>query len=602
MAGSRLQAGTGRLGRARETRLRYTSDMALVGRRREMDEVERMLALAAGGHGSVLVITGPQESGRTELAYAAAKEGARRGFEVLRTAAIRSQRGWLMWAQLLRDAGSPDDLVSRVLGEPGPLDLDTIARELTAGNWRLLVIDDIDFGGDEALRVLRLVAARAAASTTAVIVVSALPLGLGTDLPLGGLSAGELAAMVPEVPPEASHAVWLASRGLPGVAKSMAAELTARGDDLDPLVHLALRAPSQAEFLDVDTGLVRLLELAIPRAPDDGTRARLQARLAHELLGDSSAGPRRRILADEALKLARDGGEPGTLAEVLDARLHALWDPQGAEDRLAAASEILELAQAAGDDVRERHGMFWRFVAMMQLGRVGEAESALSAFERAAIASGDSQAMVMATARHAMLATFRGRFEDAAQLIAQVAEQGARSGLPDTERLVAALQGEIAFYQGPAAAPFTVDQLLALARRLPGHFMEANAAAWLMMLGQEDRRLRRKWTASFRRCWPDRGRDGSGAAAMLAFVAAETSDVFAAEQLRQMLLPYRGQLVVMGGANGCMGPVSFFLGLLASRLGLADEAVDCLEEATAFAGTRRALPGWSCAWKVPPRR
>ena len=242
---------------------------------------------------------------------------------------------------------------------------------------------------------------------------------------------------------------------------------------------------------------------------------------------------------------------------------------QGAEDRLAAASEILELAQAAGDDVRERHGMFWRFVAMMELGRVGEAESALSAFERAAIASGDSQAMVMATARHAMLATFRGRFDEAAQLIAQVAEQGARAGLPDTERLVAALHGEIAFYQGPAAAPFTVDQLLALARRLPGHFMEANAAAWLMMLGQED-----KAQAEMDRVLPavlaGSGPRWLGAAAMLAFVAAQTSDVVAAAQLREMLLPYRGQLVVMGGANSCMGPVSFFLGLLASRLGLRE--------------------------------
>ena len=396
--------------------------------------------------------------------------------------------------------------------------------------------------------------------------------------------------MVPEVPPEARHAVWLASRGLPGVAKSMATELTARGDDLDPLVQLALTAPSQAEFLDVDAGLVRLLEMAIPRAPDDRIRARLLARLAHELLGDSSAGPRRRILADEALKLARDGGEPGTLAEVLDARLHALWDPAGAEDRLAAASEILDLAQAAGDDVRERHGMFWRFVALMELGRVGEAESALAAFERAAIASGDSQAAVMATARHAMLATFRGRFDEAARLIAQVAADGARAGLPDTERLVAALHGEVAFYQGPEAAPFTVDQQLALARRLPGHFMEANAAAWLMMLGQED-----KAQSEMGRVLPTvlagSGPRWLGAAAMLAFVAAQTGDISAAAQLREVLLPYRGQLVVMGGANSCMGPVSYFLGLLATRLGLGDEAVDCLEEATAFAERAGALPG-----------
>ena len=571
-------------------RLRYTSGMAVVGRRREMAEVERLFDCAAGGQGGVLVITGPSESGRTELAAAAAREGARRGFEVLRTAAMRGQPGLLVWAQLLRDAGAPDDLVSRLLGEPGPLDLDTIACELAAGSLRLLVIDDIDYGGEAALQVLRVVAARAAASTTAVIVTSVLPPGLGTELRLGGLSEGELAAVVPEVPPEARHAVWLASRGLPGVARSLAAELAASGDDLDPLVHLALTAPSQAEFLDVDTGLVRLLEMAIPRAPDDSTRARLLARLAHELLGDSSAGPRRRALAGEALKLARDGGEPDTLAEVLDARLHALWDPAGAEDRLAAASEILDLARAAGDDARERHGMFWRFVALMELGRVGEAESALAAFERAAVASGDSQAVVMATARHAMLATFRGRFDEAARLIAQVAADGGRAGLPDTERLVAALYGEIAFYQGPAAAPFTVDQLPALARRLPGHFIEANAAAWLVMLGQED-----KAQAEMDRVLPavlaGSGPRWLGAAAMLAFVAARTGDVSAAAQLQEVLLPYRGQLVVLGGANSCLGPVSFFLGLLAGRLGLPDQAVGCLEEATAFAERAGALPG-----------
>jgi hypothetical protein len=61
-------------------------------------------------------------------------------------------------------------------------------------------------------------------------------------------------------------------------------------------VRLALTASSQADFLDVDTGLARLLELALPQAPDDSIKARLLARLAHELLGDSSAAPRRREL------------------------------------------------------------------------------------------------------------------------------------------------------------------------------------------------------------------------------------------------------------------------------------------------------------------
>ena len=352
-----------------------------------MAEVGRLLDGAADGRGGVLAITGPPGSGRTELAAAAAREGARRGFEVLRAAAVRGQPGRLAWAQLLRDAGAPDDLASRLLGDAGPLELDSVARALGIGR-RLLVIDDINHGGAAALQVLQVVAARSAATSTAVVVTSVRALGVGTELRLGGLSEEELAAVLPGLAPQTRNGVWLASGGLPGVARSLAADLAASTDQVGPLVRLALTAPSQAEFLDVDTGLVRLLELALPQAPDDATKARLLARLARELLGDASAGPRRRALTDEALKLARDSQDPRVLAEVLDAQLHALWDPAGAEDRLAAASEIIELARAAGDGTRERHGMFWRFVALMELARVAEAESALATFERAASAAG----------------------------------------------------------------------------------------------------------------------------------------------------------------------------------------------------------------------
>jgi hypothetical protein len=569
--------------------VRYISDMAVVGRRREIAEVERLLARAAGGQGGVLAITGPPGSGRSELALASAREGARRGFEVLRTAAVRGTSGPLVWAQLLGDAGAPQDLALRLLGGAGPLDLDTVARALVRGGRRLLVIDDIDHGGPEVLQVLPAVAARAAASSTAVVVTSVLPVGLGTEMRLVGLSQDELAAVLPDVEPGVRYGVWLASGGLPGVARSLATELTGSGGDLDPLVHLALTAPSQAEFLDVDTGLVRLLEMALPQAPDSTRRARLLARLARELLGDSSAGQRRRALADEGLKLARDSGEPGVLAEVLDARLHALWDPAGADDRLAAAAEIIDLARAAGDRSQERHGIFWRFVALMELGRVSEAEPALAAFEHAARAAGDGQAVVMATARHAMLASLRGRFDDAARLADEVAAEGRRVGLPDTERLVGSLHGEIAFYRGPAGAPVTVDQLRTLARRLPGHYIEATVAAWLALtgrVGDAQAEMARVLPAVLAGSGPRQ----LSATAMLAFVAAQAGDASAAAQLREALLPYRRRLVVSGGAVGCMGPVSLFLGLLATQLGLLDEAVRSLDEATSFAESTGALP------------
>jgi len=226
----------------------------------------------------------------------------------------------------------------------------------------------------------------------------------------------------------------------------------------------------------------------------------------------------------------------------------------------------------------------------MELARVAEAESALAAFHRAAAAAGDGQALVMATARQAMLATLRGRFDEAAQLIGDVAAEGRKVGLADTERLVGSLYGEIAFYRDPAAAAPYADQMRALARRLPGHFMEATIAAWLALAGRtEDAR------AEMDRVLPavlaGSGPRQLGSAALLAYVAVLAGDVSAAAPLREALLPYRGRLAVFGGANTCMGPVSFFLGLLATRLGLLEEAVSCLDEATALAEKAGALPG-----------
>ena len=580
---------------ARRQPLRYTSGMALVGRRKELAELERLLTRAASSQGGAAVITGPPGSGRTELGAAATRMAIKRGFEVIRVAALTGGPDTQIWAQILRDVGA-DELAARLVQptDAASLDSDAMARAVASTHPRLLFIDDIDHGEPSAAQVLAMVATRAAGHPLAVIATSVLSIGVGVELALEGLSEDELSAMLPDLTGPECRAVWQASRGLPGIARALAANLTRDWDDGDPLAQLALTVPSRAEFLDVDPGLVRLLEDAIPRVRAGSVKARLLARLARELLGDATASSRRRLLADEALELARQADEPAVLAEVLDARLHALWDPAGAEDRLAASSEIIDLARASGDARRERHGMFWRFVALMELGRVTEAESALAAFERAAAEAGDGTALVMATARHAMLATLRGRFNEATRLTDEVASQAQRVRLPDADRLVAALRGELAFYLGPAAAPFTVDQLLALARRIPGHFMEANAAAWLALEGRLDEaaaeldRIRPAVLAGSGPRW-------LGAAAMLAFVATRTRDTSAAAQLREALAPYQGRLAVIGGANSCVGPVSYFLGLLDLQVGFPDRAVACLTEAVTFAEQAGALPSLAMA-------
>ncbi|MGI9033501.1 MAG: ATP-binding protein [Acidimicrobiales bacterium] len=57
----------------------------LVGRDPELAAVERLLQQAEGGTGEVLVIGGPEGSGKTALADAAVERARRRAFEVVRS-------------------------------------------------------------------------------------------------------------------------------------------------------------------------------------------------------------------------------------------------------------------------------------------------------------------------------------------------------------------------------------------------------------------------------------------------------------------------------------------------------------------------------------
>lgn len=325
---------------------------------------------------------------------------------------------------------------------------------------------------------------------------------------------------------------------------------------------------------------------------DDGIRARLLARLSRELLGDPLAGSRRRSLADEALILARRAGDDSILAEVLDVRLYALWDPAGAQDRLATAAELIRLGRACGDERRERDGLFWRFVALMELARVDEAEVALSAFERAADAAGDAEGSAMALSRHAMLAVLRGRFDAGIALAAEFSARARRIGLPDAERLTGALHGAVLAERGSERSwEAGLEQLDSMARRFPGHFYETTAVRIRAELGRRD-----EAAAELERMLPQAlvasGPRWLGAIADLSAVAAEVGNRAAAAQLYETLLPYAERLVVWGGANSVSGPASYFLGLLATGLGLPDQAVAHLDEAIAMAeriGAQAAL-------------
>jgi hypothetical protein len=563
---------------------------AVVGRQRELRALDELLDRAERG-------TGAPGSGRTTLLDVAADRARERGFQVLRGAPA----GGLTWAQLLRDAGGDDELAHRLLAEPTPLELDDASRQLVSNTPRLIVIDDVDdvdpplstSSTPSTSSMLRALAGRVVGGATVVLVSGKSGLGVGRELRLGGLSEPELAVLLAEagvVEPDAVRTLLVASRGLPGAARAFAAELAGLPADADPILHIALNAATdRGAFLIVDGAVLRLLELAVARAQDDATRARVSARLARELLGDASSAARRRALVDEAEALARRHGDPRLLGEVLASRLHAVWAPEAVHDRLLLGAEIVGLGRSSGDETLEWDGMFWQFTALMELGRVNEAESVLALFESAVTAAGDLPGMTMARSRHAVLAGLRGRFDDIAPIVAEVDELGRRAGMAETFRLSRTISTPLLLERDLATdGPSAIASLRAWAAKMPGHFLGADLAMLNAELGRYA-----EASAELERVLPEvlagSGPRWLGAMGHLA-VAAVRTDHPSAARIYDALLPYRGRLILLAGANSAWGPVSLRLGQLAVRLGDRDGAIGHFTESLAFARKMGALP------------
>ena len=535
----------------------------MVGRSAERAALLAALERAAGGGGGLLVLIGGQGSGRTALLTWAAAQARERGLQVDVVAAHDAA------------ATTPGDGQQR---RPG---------RATTGPVRVVILDDADTSV-RAAALLRAIDADPHPHQL-VLAASATPLGLRAEVALPPLTVDEVARLAGGLAPDVARVVRAASRGLPGPALGLLAAAGQATGHQDPVVALALTASSDVAFLEVDDALVRLLEAALLRDASPADRALLLARLARELMGDATTWSRRARLLREAAALADRSEQPHVRAQVLEARLHGLWGPDAVGERAGLAAELIRLARAAGDLALERRGMFWQFVSLMEAGRVGDAQSRLRAYERAAVADAGDQVMVLG--RHALIDVLRGRYDEAEALILEVAELGHRAGVPDTDRLTSTLFGQIAADRGsPADAERNLATLRAAARRMPGHFFETTVALLLLEAGRRDEAV-----AELHRVLPrllaGSGQRWLGAATHAAQVAAQVGDETARNDLYDSLLPYSGRMALWGGANSCAGPVDHQLGRLALASGRPDDAVRHLIAAEAAQRAEGLLPG-----------
>jgi class 3 adenylate cyclase/tetratricopeptide (TPR) repeat protein len=336
---------------------------------------------------------------------------------------------------------------------------------------------------------------------------------------------------------------------------------------------------------------VRILEEALQRlgAEDSPLKAKTLASLA-EVLAVTGAQQRAMVCAEKGLNMARRFDDPALVAANLDGMNYALAGPDYAQQRLANATEMVQLAKAANDSRILDDAHSWRVCCLLELGDMPATDAEIDAYVRLVEERHEPFQVCVVTGFQCMRALMQGRFEDSERFAQQAFAVGQR-------------------IQAEAAAGIFGLQMFTL-RREQGRLREIEpavkyflqqhtaAAAWrpgLALIYSELGRTpeaREEFEQLARNDFADLPRDAlwMGCMSYLADVCTFLGDKVRAAILYKILLPFAGRNVVIGNAESCYGALSRYLGALATTLERWEEAAQHFEDALAMNARMDARP------------
>jgi tetratricopeptide (TPR) repeat protein len=344
-----------------------------------------------------------------------------------------------------------------------------------------------------------------------------------------------------------------------------------------------------------DSEVTRLLGEAIELLEEtDGDRqllVRVTARLACAWRSDMAHREDSDRLSARALETARTLGDPATLTFALAGRFWATYWPENPGERLAIADELLAVAREAGDVERTYDGHQARCAALLDLGRIADARTQVIEARTAAVASRQPSQLVGIHAYEVVLALLTGRFADAEP-------DGVDA---DSDSVVNAIRDDIAtatihrfFATRERGNPADVEDAIRNAiEAFPWYpyFRPALVCLLLDVGREEEARLHfRELVADrFGAIYPDC--EWFLGMALAAEACSRLEDAQGAATLYERLLPFAGRHAV-AHAEGSMGAVDRYLGLLAQVLGREDRAAEHFADAVAV-NTRLESPPWT---------
>ncbi len=378
-------------------------------------------------------------------------------------------------------------------------------------------------------------------------------------------------------------------------AYQQAGELAKRTGSPEALARAGLGLGLEFTSGIVDPVQVGLLEDALVMLDegDSPLRARVMSGLARALVSIPQV-ERRMVLSEEAVQIARRLGAPATLAAVLFDRHLAIWGSERAEvagERLAIATEVVDLAEQIGDRALALRGRGLRRVNLLELGDLAGYDADLAAAEQAAEQLRQLRYRWQLPFAHATRALLDGRFAQAGELIEQGLAVGQRAGDQAVRNYHTGIIASLRFMQGRFGD--LAELLQDAAARFPAMvvFRTALAAALAEAGCADQARVEFERVAVGDLAAVPRDPAWSFSLANLAVACHHLADAEIAVKLRGLLEPYAGRNIVTGRVGAiCLGPAAYFLGLLDLTLGLPEQALCRFGQAAALAGRMRARP------------
>ncbi|MGH8990178.1 MAG: ATP-binding protein, partial [Acidimicrobiia bacterium] len=341
-------------------------------------------------------------------------------------------------------------------------------------------------------------------------------------------------------------------------------------------------------WLHSDEVRIDLLDeaLAAQEGADTALRARLAARLAGQLYWVPGSLPRRQALAAESVTVARSLGDSAALAACLDSTTFAVWIPGEAERRRAAGQEIVTLARKARDKELALKGHAWCHIASLEESDPAALDDALAAYEACAAEVGQARYHWYALTRRTMQAILAGDLDTAEVLAHEALASGRTKGEGDAEPLFGC-QMSLVWQERPSSEAADHRETLrgqyaANPPRVPTLRAAARAHGIVLALGagrDADVRAELDELTEVGLASLEPSLAWTGIMAKVASALARVGTEAEIADLYQLILPSAGTNAFCFGAVSYWGSLSHHLGVLATRLGLWDEAEDHLAQA-----------------------